>query len=43
MRYSLESRYRTYVQGQGFMSFARNMGNKYCKNIFDKTLTLVNL
>ena len=27
MRYSLEPRYRKYVQGQGFMSFAR-MGNK---------------
>ena len=43
MRYSLEPRYRIYVQGQGFMSFTRNMGNKYGKNIFDKTLTLVNL
>ena len=34
MRYSLEPHYRRYVQGQGFMSFARNMlgnllGNKY--------------
>ena len=29
MRYSLESHYRKYVQGQGFMSFARNTGNKY--------------
>ena len=27
MRYSLEPRYRRYVQGQGFMSFARNIGN----------------
>ena len=28
MRYSLEPRYREYVQGQGFMSFAKNIGNK---------------
>ena len=28
MRYSLEPQYRRYVQGQGFMSFARNIGNK---------------
>ena len=33
MRYSLEPHYRRYVQGQGFMSFARNIGNKYSKSI----------
>ena len=38
MRYSLEPHYRRYVQGQGFMSFARNIGNKYRKKIFDKSL-----
>ena len=38
MRYSLEPHYRRYVQGQGFMSFARNIGNKYGRKIFDKTL-----
>ena len=38
MRYSLEPHYRKYVQGQGFMSFARNIGNKYGKKIFDKGL-----
>ena len=38
MRYSLEPNYRRYVQGQGFMSFARNIGNKYGKKIFDKSL-----
>ena len=38
MRYSLEPHYRRYVQGQGFMSFARNIGNKYGKKIFDKNL-----
>ena len=35
MRYSLEPHYRRHVQGQGFMSFARNIGNKYGKKIFD--------
>ena len=38
MRYSLEPPYRRYVQGPGFMSFARNIGNKYGKKIFDKSL-----
>ena len=38
MRYSLEPRYRRNVQGQGFMSFARNIGNKYGRKIFDKSL-----
>ena len=33
MRYSIEPRERRYVKGYGFMSFARNFGNKineYC-------------
>ena len=38
MRYSLEPHYRRYVQGQGFMSFARNIGNKYGRKIFDQSL-----
>ena len=38
MRYSLEPHYRRYVEGQGFMSFARNIGNKYGRKIFDKSL-----
>ena len=38
MRYSLEPRYRSCVQGQGFMSFARNIGNKYGKKIVDKSI-----
>ena len=47
MRYSLEPHYRRYVQGPGFMSFARNIANKYGKcmispknirKIFDKWL-----
>ena len=38
MRYSLEPRYRRYVQEQGFMSFTRNIGNKYGKKLFDKSI-----
>ena len=38
MRYSLEPSYRRYVQGQGFMSFAKNIGNKYDKKLFDKSI-----
>ena len=38
MRYSLESRYRKYVEGQGFMSFAKNIGNKYGRKIFDRSI-----
>ena len=38
MRYSLEPHYRRYVQRQGFMPFARNIGNKYDKKLFDKSI-----
>ena len=38
MRYSLEPSYRRYVQGQGFMSFAKNIGNKYGRKLFDKSI-----
>ena len=38
MRYSLEPSYRRYVQGQEFMSFAKNIGNKYGRKIFDKSI-----
>ena len=33
MRYSIEPRERRYVKGYGFMSFARNFGNKYGKSM----------
>ena len=38
MRSSLEPSYRKYAQGQGFMSFDKNIGNKYDKKIFDKSI-----
>ena len=38
MRYSLEPSYRKYVHGHGFMSFAKKIGNKYGRKIFDKSI-----
>ena len=38
MRYSLEPSYRKYVHGHGFMSFAKNIGNKNGKKLFDKSM-----
>ena len=35
MRHSLESEYRKYVKGSGFLSFARNFGDKYGKSIIN--------
>ena len=35
MRYSTDQRYRTYVKGYGFLSFARKSGDKYHKKIMD--------
>ena len=38
MRYLLQPSYSRYVQGQGFMSFAKNIGNKYGRKLFDKSI-----
>ena len=38
MRYSVEPRERRYVKGYGFMSFARNFGNKYGKNLMNAAI-----
>ena len=35
MRYSTEPRYRKYVEGYDFLSFARKFENKYGKKIMD--------
>ena len=35
MRYSTESRFRKYVKGYGFLSFARKIGDKYGKKLMD--------
>ena len=38
MRYSLAPSYRKYVHGHGFMSFAKNIGNKYGKKVLNKSI-----
>ena len=35
MRYLLEPKYMKYVQGYGFLSFARTSGDKYDKTLMD--------
>ena len=35
MRYSLEPKYRKYVQGYGFSSFSRKFGDKYGNKLMD--------
>ena len=35
MRYSTEPRFKTYVKGNGFLSFARKFGYTYGKKIVD--------
>ena len=35
MRYQLEPKYKKYVQGYGFLSFARKRGDKYGKKLMD--------
>ena len=35
MRYSLQPKYRKYVQGYGFLSFARIFGDKYDKKLIN--------
>ena len=35
MRHSLEPEYRKYVKGYGFLSFARNFGDKYGKSMIN--------
>ena len=38
MCYSIEPRERRYVKGYGFMSFARNFGNKYGKKLINTAI-----
>ena len=35
MRYSAKPRFRKYVKGYGWLSFARKSGNKYDKKLMD--------
>ena len=38
MRYSTEPRFRKYIKGYGFLSFARKFGDKYGKKLIDTTI-----
>ena len=38
MRYSIEPKERRYVKGYGFLSFARNFGNKYGKKLMNTAI-----
>ena len=38
MRYSLKPEYRKYVKGYGFLSFARNFGDKYGKKLMNTAI-----
>ena len=35
MRYSAEPRFRKYIKGYGFLSFAKKFGDKYGKKLMD--------
>ena len=35
MRYSTEPKYKKYIEGYGFLSFARKCGGKYGKKLMD--------
>ena len=35
MRYSIEPRFRKFVKGYGFLSFAKTFGNRYGKKLMD--------
>ena len=35
MRYSTDPRFRKYVKGYGFLSFAKKIGNRYGKKLMD--------
>ena len=37
MRYSIEPKFRKYIKGYGFLSFARKLNNKYGKKLIDTT------
>ena len=40
MRYSIEPRDTRYVKGCGFLSFAKNLSNKYSQKLLDSAKNL---
>ena len=43
MRYQIDNKYRKYVEGYGFFSFARKFGNKYGKKLMDTAINTKNM
>ena len=41
MTYRTDNNIRRYVKGYGFMSFAKNLGNKYGKKIMNKGMSTI--
>ena len=41
MAYRTDNKIRKYVQGYGFMTFAKNFGSKYGKKIMNKGISAV--
>ena len=42
MRYSIEPTERRYVKGYGFLSFVRNLNNKYDQKLVDSAKKICN-
>ena len=40
MRYSTEPKYRKYVEGYGFLLYARKLGDKYGKKLMDTAIEI---
>ena len=40
MRYSTEQKYRKYVEGYGFLLYARKLGDKYGKKLMDTAIEI---
>ena len=40
MRHSIEPKERRYIKGYGFLSFARNFGNKYSKKLMNTAIKI---
>ena len=41
MRYSIESKFRKYVKGYGFLSFAKKFANKYGKTLMNTATKVI--
>ena len=41
MTYRTDNKIRSYAKGYGLMSFPKNLGNKYGKNIINKGMSII--